>query len=271
MTRFFYLLSAAAIAAVLGACTVTLSITDQVDRTVAAGAFTGADLAAAAPADDVTLGAGESIIYRVNVPSTSADALYLYLDAELDLYVYRDSGSLYATSASADFFAGGSAGLAVSATGATLSPTDVSANLACPGSCVILPSGTSDPVYVRIRNTSSSDRSVSFYAALRDFEDTSEATSGLDALEVGVTTGALETLSDVDAYEVQTPGTLYFDGTLDAGIVFEAEITDPIYGTTRVLSSGDSAAVLDFEEVRVYAVNDRAAVSGKSLYFLELQ
>jgi len=273
MTRFLYLLSAAAVAIVLSACTVVISIVDSVDETVSAGTFTGGDLSAAASADDVTLGGGEDIVYRVNVPSTSRDALYLYLDAELDLYVYRDSGTLYATSASEDFFAGGTDGLDTSAAGSTLSPADVSANLACPGSCVILRSGTSDPVYVRVRNTSSFDRSVSFYAVLRDFEDTSEATSGLDPIDVGTTRGALETLGDVDGYEVQTAGTLFFDGTVASGITFEAEVRDPLSpgSSPRILSSGDSEPVLAFEEVRVYAVNDRAAVAGKSLYFLELQ
>jgi len=273
MTRFLYLLSAAAVAIVLSACTVTISVVDSVDETVSAGTFTGGDLLAASSVDDVTLGGGEDIVYRVNVPSTSRDALYLYLDTELDLYVYRDSGTLYATSASEDFFAGGTAGLDVSAAGSALSPADVSANLACPGSCVLLPSGASDPIYVRIRNTSSFDQSVSFYAVLRDFEDTSEATAGLDDLPVGTTTGALETLGDVDAYEVQTAGTLFFDGTVASGITFEAEVRDPLSpgSSPRILSSGDSEPVLAFEEVRVYAVNDRAAVAGKSLYFLELQ
>jgi len=266
-------LAAAAVAIVLSACTVTISVVDSVDETVSAGTFTGGDLLAASSVDDVTLGGGEDIVYRVNVPSTSRDALYLYLDTELDLYVYRDSGTLYATSASEDFFAGGTAGLDVSAAGSALSPADVSANLACPGSCVLLPSGASDPIYVRIRNTSSFDQSVSFYAVLRDFEDTSEATAGLDDLPVGTTTGALETLGDVDAYEVQTAGTLFFDGTVVSGITFEAEIRDPLSpgSSARTLSSGDSDQVLAFEEVRVYAVNDRAAVAGKSLYFLELQ
>jgi len=273
MTRFLYLLSAAAVAIVLSACTVTISIVDSVDETVSASTFTGGDLLAAGSADDVTLGAGESIDYRVNVPSTSSDALYLYLDAELDLYVYRDSGTLFATSASENFFAGGTAGLDVSAAGSALSPADVSANLACPGSCVILRSGASDPVYVRVRNTSSFDQSVSFYAVLRDFEDTSEATAGLDDLPLGTTTGALETLGDVDGYEVQAGGELFFDGTSASGIEFEAEITDPLTSgsSPRYLSSGESAIVLDGEEVRVYALNDRAAVAGKSLYFLDLQ
>lgn len=271
MRKFYYLLSAAAVAAVLSACTVTFSITERVDATVTASTHTDASLDTATPADDVTLGAGESIVYRVDVPSTSRAALYLYLDATLDLYVYRDSGTLYATSAGVDFFAGGRAGLDVSASGATLSPADVSANLACPGSCVILPSGASDPVYVRVENTSSSDRGVSFYAVLRDFEDSSEASSGLDALPAGTTTGALETLGDVDGYTVQASGTLFFDGTVDSGIVFEAEVSDPDFGgSTRILSSGESTEVLAFEEVRVYAVNDRAAVAGKSLYFLDL-
>ncbi len=273
MTKFLYLLSAAAAVLVLSACTITVSIVDSVDATVSTSTYTGGDLAAAGSADDVTLGAGESIVYRVNVSSTSLDALYLYLDAELDLYVYRDSGTLYATSASENFFAGGTNGLNVSTVDGTLSPADVSANLACPGSCVILPSGASDPVFVRIRNTSSVDQSVSFFAVLRDFEDTSEATGGLDPVPAGTTTGALETLSDVDGYEIQVGGTLFFDGTLDAGIEFEAEIRDPLSpsGSTRTLSSGESDTVLAFEEVRVYALNDRAAVAGKSLYFLELQ
>ncbi len=275
MTKFLYLLSAATIATVLAACTVTVTpITDTVDRTVSASVFTGVDLSAGGATDTVALGAGESIVYRVNVPSTGDEALYLYVNEALDLYVYRSSGTLYATSASADFFAGGSAGLAVNAAGEALSPSAVSANLACPGSCVILPSGAIDPVYVRVRNTTSTDQGVSFYATLRDFEDSSEATSGSDALPVNsTTTGALETLSDVDDYVVQGGNTLSFDGAVDSGILFEAKITDPFTSgsSPRYLRSGESASVSVGEEVSVYAVNDRAAVSGKSLYFLTLQ
>lgn len=277
MTKFLYILSAAAVALVLGACSVVVTDgdggpVDEVDKTVSATAYSSGDLEAADPADDVTLGANESIRYRVNVESTNRDALYLYLDAELDLYVYRGSGSLYATSASESFFAGGMAGLNVNAARSALSPADVSANLACPGSCVILPSSESDPVEVRVHNTSQFDRTVSFYAVLRDFEDTSEATAGLDDLPVGITRGALETLGDSDGYDIGANGTLFFDGTDDSGIVFEAKITDPIgVGSPRTLRSGDSESVLIGEEVRVYAVNDRAAVAGKSLYFLELQ
>lgn len=279
MTRFLYLLLAAAIALALSACTVTVTDGDSggedvPDRNVDTRVYTGTDLDTAETADDATLAAGETILYRVDVSSTARDALYLYLDAELELYVYRDLGTFpYATSSSGNFFAGGTGGLDVGAAGNTLSPADVSANLACPGSCVILPSGTSDPVYVRVRNTSTVRQSFSFYAVLRDFEDTSEATSGLDLLPVGTTTGALETLGDVDGYDVSEGGTLLFDATDESGIVFEAEIRDPLEpgSSPRTLSSGQSAEVLIGEEVRVYAANDRAAVAGKSLYFLTLE
>lgn len=276
MTRFFYLLSAAAIAAILGACTVTVSdggdTGDTVDKTVNAKAYTNANLDGATPADSVTLAPGESYVYSVNVPTTDLAALYLYLDTTFDLYVYRASGLLYATSASTDFFAGGTSGLSPAFAQSELGPSAVAAQLICPGSCVILPSGASDPVEVHIENTSNDDAEVSFYAVLRDFEDSSEAAYEPILLEIGTSAqGALETLADIDRYEVELDGVLQLLGKVQSPIEFAAEITRSD-GSTVVLSDGQSANVNAFDIVRVYAANapSRAASAGNSSYSLFL-
>lgn len=276
MTRFFYLLSAAAIAAVLGACTVTVSdggdTGDTVDQTVNARAYTNANLEGATPADSVTLAPGESYVYRVNVPTTDYAALYLYVDTTFDLYVYHSSGLLYATSASTDFFAAGTAGLSPALAASGLEPSAVAAQLICPGSCVILPSGASDPVEVHIENTSNDDAEVSFYAVLRNFEDSSEAAYEPILLQNGTSAeGALETLGDIDRYEVEFDGTLQFFGKVQSAIEFAAEITASD-GSTVVLSDGQSANVKAFDIVRVYAANvpSRAASAGNSSYSLLL-
>lgn len=266
------LVAVAALVAVLSACNVTIFIGDDVDETVTAVEHTGASLTDAPEADTAVLGSGEERVYRVNLPSTDRHALYLYLDDELDMYVYRDSGGLYATSSGEDFFASGTAGLSGASGGDELAPSDITANLVCPGSCVIVRSSLSDPVYVSVRNTTGSDRDMAFYATLRDFEDESE-TAG-DPLLVGPSgaRGALEVLGDTDTFEIEQNGTLELLGNLASGIVFEAEITDPLDPDkpARYIRDEESTSVLAFEEVRVYAVNDRAGAAGKSSYDLLL-
>lgn len=261
------------LAVVLSACTVTVTfIGDTVDATVAAASYTGGDLASAPVADDATIDPGESRVYKVEVGSGSYQALYLYLDAELDLRIYRSSGSLYASSATAAFFAPSSSGITSAST--SVSTQVISAKIICPGSCVIVRSDFSDPVYVKVTNSGSSARAYQLFATLRDFEDSNEAASDPELIAAGVNTqGALETLGDVDRFEVESNGTLTLDGTLSSGIVYEAEITDPLDPgeAPRRIRAGESVSVQGFELVRVYAVNDRAGSAGTSGYTLRLE
>ena len=118
-TKIRFAIATLAVALVLGACSVTVFIGALVDETVDATVYTGDVLTAASIADADTLGRSQEKVYRVRLGSTAYDATYIYLDADLELYVYDSEGRLYATSTSRDFFASGSAGLA-STSAATL-------------------------------------------------------------------------------------------------------------------------------------------------------
>lgn len=275
-TKIRFAIATLAVALVLGACSVTVFIGALVDETVDATVYTGDVLTAASIADADTLGRSQEKVYRVRLGSTAYDATYIYLDADLELYVYDSEGRLYATSTSRDFFASGSAGLA-STSAATLEPADVAVDLACPGSCVILPTSFDDPLFLRVVNDGSSDASFNLWTVLRDFEDSGEATGSPVPIPTAASgdfaTGALETLGDVDVFVAQDSGVLFFDGVPDSGIVYEARINPRDPGQAPIyLSSGESELILSGEEVRVYAVNasDRAAASGFSKYFLDI-
>lgn len=276
-TKIRFAVATLAVALVLGACTVTVFIGAQVDKTVDATVYTGDVLTAASIADADTLGRSQEKVYRVRLGSTAFDATYIYLDADLELYVYDAEGRLYATSDSRDFFASGNAGIA-STSAASLEPTDVAVDLACPGSCVILPTSFDDPLFLRVVNGGAGDASFNLWTVLRDFEDSGEATGGPVPIPTAASgdfaTGALETLGDVDVFIAQDTGVLFFDGVPDSGIVYEARITNPSNpGQAPIyLSSGDAEPILAGEEVRVYAANvsDRAAASGFSKYFLDI-
>lgn len=263
------LVAVGALAAVLSACNVTIFIGDDVDETVSAVEHTGSILTEAPEADTVVLGSGEERVYRVNLPTTARDALYLYLDDELDMYVYRDSGGLYATSSGEDFFAAGTGGLSGASSEDELAPSDITANLVCPGSCVIVRSSLSDPVYVSVRNSSGSDRDVAFYATLRDFEDTVEGFEP-DTLSFGTTEGALEVLGDVDRYDIEADGEVELTfGATASGLDYRLSIYDAAGNFVEALSVGDAPAdVFAGEQIRIDAENgdDRAASAGKSRY-----
>ena len=133
------LLAPFAAALVLSACTVSVFIGALTDKTVTSFDYTGAVLSDPSPSDAATLDPGAQRVYRVDVGSTSLPALYLYLDANLDMYVYDENGSIVATSSSSAYFAASLGGIA-SATDATGFTTAATSSLVCPGSCVILSS-----------------------------------------------------------------------------------------------------------------------------------
>lgn len=274
--RIRFVVATVAVALFLGACSVTVFIGALVDETVDAVVYTGADLTATSSVDFATLGRSDEKVYRVRIASSSNDAVYVYLDADLELYVYDSEGRRYASSSSRDYFATGDTGIA-SVSGAALAPADVGFDIACPGSCVILPATFDDELFLRVVNGGSSDASFNLWTVLRDFEDSGEASSSPvpipSAASAESATGALETLGDVDIFVAQDTGVLFFDGVPDSGIIYEARIDpadpllDPIF-----LSSGESDLVLAGETVTVYAVNAnaRAAASGFSKYFLDI-
>ncbi|MDZ7800688.1 MAG: hypothetical protein U5K81_07845 [Trueperaceae bacterium] len=264
-------LGLALLALLLGACNGLDG--GLVDFDISARTSTEPAIGDEAPQLTERLAPGETVVRSVEVSSQGGDALYLYLDESLELSVENGFGSLLAFSARPDYFTSHRV-VGLDADAAALRPADIGVNQTCPGSCVILPNRGANR-YLEIHNSTSSTVTVGVYAVLRDFEDGNEYQSHPIALPGGVTRGAIETLGDVDEFEVQTSGTLFLDpGQQDSAIPYEARISDPTgVNPTRTITAGESEQVSTFEIVRVQSggSTERAGVSGASKYTLDLQ
>jgi hypothetical protein len=256
-----------ALAGLLAACDATVFVAPDYDKDATAQVFTGANLNDAAAADVETLGPFESIRYRVAFDSSAYDAVYYRLEEDLEITVRDRFGTAIASSSDEDFFLRGT--LAVGATEAAVAPSGIATALACGGPCVI-ERYTGSTRYVDVTNPTGGSVTFGFYPLQRDFEDDNEGRSSPAALGTGTTRGALETLDDVDRYQVQSSGSLSLSGNSASGLDYVAEVRAP--GGPYFIDAGDSLVVNAGEEVLVYAENGgtRAAAAGKSLYFLEL-
>lgn len=264
---------AISLVALLAACEINVYTPPPFDADVNADAWTGPTLAGAPPTDTVTLGPGETFRYRVELPSVDLEAVYYMLDEELDLTLRDRFDDPVASSASTNFFTSGTLALSA-ASGAELEPQDVTAQLTCLGSCVIeRRSGSGSPRYVSIHNPTGSTVTTTFYALMRDFEDTNEGTAPAP-LGLGTTSGALETLGDVDTYQVTQAGDVeLIFGTLASGLDYRLRIYSTGGTLIDTLSVGDlPVEVFPGEEIRVDATNGttRAGASGKSRYLIDL-
>lgn len=246
---------------------------DAIDAEVTAAQGTEAVLADEPSAADFVLEPGEDRLYRVTIPSSDEPALYLYLDQALDMYVYRGSGSLFATSSSPDFFAAGGGGVGVAGGAATVDPQIV-VNETCPGSCVLMENPGPGVVYVRVHNPSSTTQSFTLWAVLRSFADENEAIAAEDEPQNFETSaeGAIETIGDTDYFIVDQAGTLAFEYAGDAGLDLQAQII-PFDESAPVetIVPGGSATVDFSDRVVVTATNPRAAVAANSQYDLFFQ
>lgn len=273
MKKTMFAAIAAALALALSACQVTVTPLPQpeYDEAVTAEIWTDATLAGAPAAHSITLGPGESIRYRVSLPTSDLDAVYYELDQPLELTVYDRFDDPIASSTSSDFFARGTLALS-SAAQTSITPAEVTAQLACRGSCVIERRSGSTR-YVRVANPTDFTISVDVYFVLRDFEDTSESMSN-PTLGLGSTEGALETLGDVDTYEVTANGDVELVlGAAASGLQYRLSIYSSSGTFIDELFVGDPPVeVFSGEEVRIDAVNgdDRAGSSGKSRYQIDL-
>ena len=214
-----------------------------------------------------TLSGHETIDYRVNVSGTgSSDLLYVELDRDLDLSVYRSSGTAFASSISADSFASGLSGLGVQSATSDLGPQAIGVNVACRGSCVIA-RATTDSIFVRVTNPGSSRRNFSLFVYGDAYADTNEPandTIGGAALVTSSEGGAIETIGDVDYFRMGASGTVRF--TTGTGVLgIRAYVT----ATGQTLTDGQSYSALSGDIVRVEVPGaSRAAASAVSNYSL---
>jgi hypothetical protein len=222
---------------------------------------------------DRTIQAGETLHYRVDVP-TARDLLYgEAVGSGLRVTWSTTGGGVLAVSNSPTYFAGSVGALAASGSdGDVLEPQSVDVAYTCRGPCAaIAPSASS--YILSVHNTTGSSRTFDLYAytfAANDSNDRGSASnqtastattfSGTDSLS-----GAIELVGDRDwfAYTGSTTRQIEFspvDPSLGLRLRFAdgAEIT------------GGTAPLLPGDRFEVYSVLGRAGPSGTSSYFIEI-
>ncbi len=245
---------------VLAACSIVVGPLDPFPN---ATAVSSADPTTAAVAG--TLSNNETIVYKVDVSATrSKDLLYAEADQDLDLTVYRADGSVYASSNSADGFSSGLAGLGATVQG--MQAQAIGVDVFCRGSCVIA-KATTDSVFVKVTNRAASPKNFKLFVFGDTYADTNEPANDSAATAPLVNnsdSGAIETLGDVDYYEMTANGTVRFD-TKTTALDIRAYVED----TTFVLRDGETYEALAGDIVRV-EVNGKsqAAASAVSSYTL---
>lgn len=218
----------------------------------------------------VTLAAGTSRVYRINTPALSAQALIVELSQPLALSVFNadPQRSLFASSASAEFFAKGDKGLS-----SALNAQGISINTFCRGSCVYQNAASVATVFAKVENKSASPVSFDLFAYSEAYSDTGEPANNtvVTAPELkDADSGALEVLDDVDYYRVGKAGTLRF--------VSSNEVVSP---RAQILSANnDLIATLEPNQiqvvsvgmvVKVFASTERAAAASVSRYILTIE
>lgn len=233
------------------------------------------------PAYSGELAPNASVTLAVNVDAIIAaggPALYLETDTEFGLLVdwegsqYRgDYGSRFSL-VSNEYW--GWTGASPLSSG--ISPMAIDIAIECRGSCVIVHAAEAT-AYVTITNTSSVIRNATFYAYTEAFQDLGEPGNDTQSGAVpiampGTESGALETIGDLDYYEVVGEegqvGTLtFYPGSL-AVLYLETASGDHKAGPYGWGSPSIQVEAGDF--IRVQASGSLAAVSAYSAYSLEI-
>lgn len=225
------------------------------------------------------LAPGEEQVLGINVSSatvSAGDALIIELDASLDLSVYDEDRSPYASSSSPDYFAAGLEAVSSSA----LDSQGIGVARACRGSCVIrdAEAGTN---FVRITNSGGSSVTYTLYAYVADYDDTGEPANDDEATAVDLNDfdqGAIETLGDEDYYRLAGSGQVSFSAPSASAEIangLRAQILDEGGKELAILEPGqvsdDRLALRSGDIIRVYVEGgERAGAAAVSRYVLEL-
>ncbi|HZJ10404.1 MAG TPA: hypothetical protein VFD39_11960 [Trueperaceae bacterium] len=279
MKRFILVVAAAAAVLVLAACSVTVEPPGPPADAIAVTANSNP----ATPLDPGrTYAPNEQKVFRVTVPSgvASDDLLYIELSRNLRLEV-RPAGNNYSTvsysATSYEYFGSGLTGIASTGVDSGLSGQAVDTPVTCRGSCVILESAPSE-FYVRVKNTGATPvNDVDLYVYGDIYADALEPENNTIATAPTLPSfdgGAIETVGDVDFWEVLSDGDVAFDVVAN-GIALEAHIVDsngtPIAGGVGgPYFDGASLPVIVGDFIRVWTVDqNKAASSSYSGYYLD--
>jgi hypothetical protein len=272
MRRLGLVAALVVIVAALGACSITITYSPPANYTPVTA--TSSTFTTQPPVrDTVTVGAGQTVYYQINVPSnirSTYPLLYVELSQNVNLELEDAGGVPIASAHNYYYFTSGTAGLQSVGT-ASLKPSDIVSLVGCKGSCVIVPDSAS-VYYAAITNTSGTSTSVDVYAygsAYTDsFEPQNDSPSTTSAtLSAGSSySGDLETLGDNDYWYANQSGYWSFTAG-SANITIAACTVDNsdqcVFGPTY---DGGRVRVLGGSYVKVWATNGRAGAADQSQY-----
>ncbi len=220
--------------------------------------------------NDVTVAAGATRTYTVEMPTAQRDLFYAEADGDgLRVTLQNASGTTLAVSESRTYF-GPSVG-SLAATASTVSPMAIEALYQCVGPCAAVQRAASTYRIV-VENLTGSSRTFDLYAYTFDHNDSFEPNDSSPTAEVlsGPDTygGAIETLEDDDwfVYTGDQPRVLEFDAL---GTVLNLRLEVQGIGAPT-LASGDSDFILPDERFRVYSLDGLAGPPSSSGYYVTI-
>jgi hypothetical protein len=220
-----------------------------------------------------TLQAGDTTDFAIVVTADIAESgSALFFEATqssgtgLTLTTFSSDLSVYASSSAPNLFVSGALDESL------LSPQGIAESYVCLGPCVARDS-QEETFYVRLTNTSSVSINYSLFAYVKNYDDTGEDENDQVATAIDLTTsdtGAIESLGDVDFYDIQSAGTLRFNNTTQVDTI--AVVRDAQGNEIFRLRNGEMRAVSVGQRLEVKSESDeRAAPAGASTYGLEIQ
>lgn len=223
-----------------------------------------------------TLAPNESVVYRLSNTGGTSGVVYVELstgNAAFELEVISASGQVRYSSSSRHYFGSGLTALSVSAA-AELDPQAIVTSVSCRGPCVIVPGPEfGSTMYARVTNRSSM-QSAGVYFFKDVYRDSGEPLNDFtDAPFINPSDdfGAIETVGDVDYFNVVNPGNITFDYISSSGnnLPIRAEVRDASQALVATLSPGQSFVLVAGDRIMVRAASPTfAAVSASSGYRL---
>jgi hypothetical protein len=221
------------------------------------------------PVADLELAAGETVVFRVNVPSDQRGTdrrLVIEVDddegvRQLDLVLLDPNGATATASTSGTaFFQPGRQGVGEGFIGTRLTAADarlradvvdraVSIIAECFGPCISRPApGDLTHVYVEVTNVGGGSETVPFYAYTQPYLDEAEPANDSPAGAVDVSTGqpfrgAIEVIGDEDWVYFADPGTVTLTQREDYDLNIRMQVVDEDGFIVDTILPGQSATV----------------------------
>lgn len=238
---------------------------------------------------NVQIAQGQTLYYRIEMPTDARDLLYGEAAEVAGLRVgwLSNTGATLAVSESPDYFAGSVSALALGAVGVgasgAIAPRSIDVPFVCAGPCAAIAPMTSGSYYLAVRNVSSGSRSFDLYAYTmnaNDLEDRGAASNGTPATATPFglgefVEGAIELLGDRDWFEYVGSGDRrvltfsLFEGAEDVGLRLRFEGDDQgVYDLTG-LPGSQTAYLYPGDRFQVYSSLGLAGPAGTAGYFIE--